>query len=138
MGEIKNMSTSVLKGKIIVICIALFMVSISFYNTFISNTTAHPYVRTESFIRLFITCILCLSLYKGHTFARWITMVFVFAAALYGLYSGFYVLINKPDDGFSGLLLVVISLIYGAIGVLLAVSVSVKEFTEYQKISSEK
>ena len=81
-------------------------------------------------IRFILTCILCLYIYKGHSWAKWVSVVLFTIAFLVG----FYNLISANENPMVIAVSSFYIIMYGLALVLLLVPKSVKEFLEHQKM----
>ena len=95
---------------VIVACLTLSVLVIFAYNIIVGSDTL-----PQQIVRLILTAGLCIFLYRGANWARWVASVLF---ALGGLFSLFAWLII-PSIRLTGLLQLVMGLVYGAIAIVL-------------------
>jgi hypothetical protein len=78
----------------------------------------------QDITRLILTILLMYFLYKGHSWAKWITVVLFMIGGLLGLVS----MLSSFN-----VIILLLSLVYIAVGVIMITSSSVNEFLRYQR-----
>jgi hypothetical protein len=73
---------SLAKGKWMLIGIIIFLLGVSLLSVILNPTIT-------AFVRFGFNVLLCVAMYRGHSWAKWLVGIFAILAGLFGLYVGF-------------------------------------------------
>jgi len=117
------------RGRILVLVVISLVLGVSLFVIVISNFVANTGNIVVQGVRFAITAVLCINLYFGKNWVRWLFVVLLAAGGVVSSAAG--VSLGTANPG--ALLIFLMGVIYLVCAVTLALSPSIKMFLQYQR-----
>lgn len=118
------MESQIAKGRRLVLAVIVASLSISGIVIIVTNMPRGSDELPSQTIRLFLTVVLCIFLYRGSNWARWVAGILLVFGAVTSMILGFGITSSTP----AGLLIVLMGLVYSASAVVLIFVPSVRAY----------
>jgi hypothetical protein len=122
------MDAPIRKGRLLIIGVVAICLCVSITSILFSILATGPRQVPQQLIRFGLTVLLCVLLYQGRAWVRWVLGILLALAAILGLLSG----VALRSQSLAALILVGMGLLYTACVIVLFFSSSVRAFLAYQ------
>ena len=126
------MEEQIKRGRRLLLTIIALMLAISLATIVFYNTVVGPERVTQQIVRFALTALLSFFLYKGHGWARWVTVLLTAIAAVTSFIAGASIFLLGD---LSGIFFLVMGAVYAFCAGSLAFSRSIVAFINHQRAS---
>lgn len=117
------------RGRILVLVVIAFVLGVSLFVIGASNLVTNTGNTPVQAVRFLITLFLCISLYYGRNWVRWLFVVLLSGSGVVAIGVGFTLFSTNPAAAY----FLLMGAVYVGCALVLALSSSVKMFLRYQR-----